>query len=108
MSAGWIPSESSEERSVPSLSLCLGDATFMLNLCRPVSKPTLSIMAPGLPYGPDGKESACNAGDLGSVPGSGRSPAEGDDYSLLYSYLDNPMARGAWWATVHGVAKSRT
>ena len=62
----------------------------------------------GFVGGLGGKESACSAGDLGSVPGSGRSSAEGDDYSLLYSYLDNPMARGAWWATVHGVAKSRT
>ena len=108
MSAGWIPSERGEERCVPSLSLWLVDATFMLTLCRPVSKSTLFIMAPGLPYGLDGKESACNAGDLGSLPGSGRSPAEGDDYSLLCSYLESPTARGAWWATVHGFAKSRT
>ena len=50
----------------------------------------------------------CNAGDLGSIPGSGRSPGEGNGNPLQYSCLENPMDRGAWWATVHGVAKSRT
>ena len=52
--------------------------------------------------------SACNAGDPGSIPGSGRSPGEGNGNPLQYSCLENPMARGAWWATVHGVAKSQT
>ena len=61
----------------------------------------------GLPGGSDGKESTCNLGDLGSVPGSGRSPGEGNGNPLQYSCLENPMDR-AWWATVHGVAKSRT
>ena len=56
----------------------------------------------------DGKESACNAGDLGSIPGSGRSPREGNGNPLQYSCLENPMFRGAWQATVHGVAKSQT
>ena len=56
----------------------------------------------------DGKASAYNAGDLGSIPGSGRSPGEGNGNLLQYSCLENPMDRGAWWATVHGVAKSRT
>ena len=60
-----------------------------------------------LPCGSDGKESACNAGDLGSVPGLGRSPGEGKGYPLQYSCLVNPMDGGAWWAAVHGVAKSR-
>ena len=54
------------------------------------------------------KVSACNAGDLGSIPGSRRSPGEGNGNPLQYSCLENPMDRGAWWATVHGVAKSRT
>ena len=58
--------------------------------------------------GLDSKESACNAGDPGSIPGSGRSPGEGNDNPLPYSCLGNPMDRGAWWATVHEVAKSRT
>ena len=55
-----------------------------------------------------GKESTCSAGDLGSIPGSGRSPGEGNGYPLQYSCLENPMDRGAWWATVHGAAKGRT
>ena len=54
------------------------------------------------------KESACNAGDLGSIPGSGRSPGEGNGNPLQYSCLENSMDGGAWWATVHGVAKSQT
>ena len=56
----------------------------------------------------DGKESAFNVGDLGSLPGSGRSPVEGNGTPLQYSCLENPMDRGAWWATVHGVSKSQT
>ena len=54
------------------------------------------------------KESACNARDPGSIPGSERSPAEGNGYPLQYSCLGNPMDRGAWWTAVHGVAKSWT
>ena len=60
------------------------------------------------PGGSDGKASACNVGDLGSVPGSGRSPGEGNGNPLQYSCLENPMDREAWRASVHGVAKSRT
>ena len=52
--------------------------------------------------------SACNVGDLGSIPGSGRSPGEGNGNPLQYSFLENPMDGGAWWATVHWVAKSQT
>ena len=59
----------------------------------------------GFPGGLDSKESACNAGDLGSVPSSGRSPGEGNGYPIQYSCLENPMDRGAWRATVRGVAK---
>ena len=55
-----------------------------------------------------GKSSSCNAGDLGSIPGLGRSPGEGNGNTLQYSCLENPMDRGAWWATVHGVSKSQT
>ena len=61
-----------------------------------------------LPGGSEVKASACNAGDLGLIPGLGRSPGEGNGNPLQYSCLENPMDRGAWWATVHGVAKSRT
>ena len=60
----------------------------------------------GFPGGSDSRESACNAGDLGSTPGSGRSPGEGNGNPLQYSCLENSMDRGAWRATVHGVAKS--
>ena len=51
---------------------------------------------------------ACNAGDLGSIPGSERSPGEGNGNPLQYSCLENPMDRGAWWDAVRGVTKSRT
>ena len=61
----------------------------------------------GSPGGSDGKESACNAGDPGSIPGWGRSPGEGNGYPLQYSSLENPMDTGAWQAIVHGAAKSR-
>ena len=60
----------------------------------------------GIPSGSDGKASACNAGDLCSIPQSGRCPGEGHSNPLQYSYLENPIDRGAWWATVHGDAKS--
>ena len=55
-----------------------------------------------------GKASAYNVGDLGSIPGLGRSPGEGNGNLLQYSCLEKPMDGGAWWAIVHGVAKSRT
>ena len=60
----------------------------------------------GFPGGQQSKESACNAGDLGLIPGLGRSPREGNGYLLQYSCLENSIEKGAWWATVHGVAKS--
>ena len=53
------------------------------------------------------KESACSAGDPGSIPGWERSPEEGNGNPLQYSCLENPMDRGAWWATVHGIARVR-
>ena len=62
----------------------------------------------GLPRGLSGKEYACNAGDPGLIPGSGRSPGEGNGNPLQYSCLENPMDRGAWQATVHGVTNSWT
>ena len=61
----------------------------------------------GFPCGSAGKEFACYAGDLGSIPGLGRSHGEGKMYPLQYSYLDSPMDRGAWWTTVHGVTRVR-
>ena len=62
----------------------------------------------GFPGGSDGKESACNAGDLGSVPGLERSPGGWHSNLLQYSSLENSMDRGAWWTTVHRVTKSWT
>ena len=58
--------------------------------------------------GSEVKASACNGEDMGLIPGSGRCPGEGNGNPLQYSCLENPMDGGAWWATVHGVAKSRT
>ena len=59
----------------------------------------------GLSYGSGSKKSACNVGDLGLIPGLGRSPGEGNSNPFQYSCLENLMDRGAWWATVHAVAK---
>ena len=61
----------------------------------------------GFPCSSVGQESACSAGNLGSIPGLGRSPGEGNGYPLQYPCLENLMDRGAWWAAVHGVTKSR-
>ena len=62
----------------------------------------------GFPGGSDGNESACNARDLGSIPGLGRSPGGGQGNPLQYSCLENPLDRGAWRATVHRVTQSWT
>ena len=67
-----------------------------------------SYIALGLPVSSEVKASASNAGDLGLISGLGRSSGEGNGNPLQYSCLENPMDRGAWWATFHGVAKSRT
>ena len=66
------------------------------------------LMYEDYPGGLDGKESACNAGGPGSIPGTGRSPGEGNGYPLQYSCLENSTERGARWATVHGVSESDT
>ena len=75
-----------------------------------IELPIIRIVAGiiGFPGGSEDKASACNAGDSGSIPGLGRSPGEGNDNPLQYSCLENPMERGAWKATVHGVLKSQT
>ena len=62
----------------------------------------------GFPGGSDGKESGCNAGDLGLRPGSPRFPGEENGNPLQYSFLGNPMNRGPWQATVHGVTECQT
>ena len=61
-------------------------------------------MITSFPGGSDSKESTCSMGNLGSIPGLGRSPGGGHGNPLQYSYLENPMDRGAWKATVHGIA----
>ena len=63
---------------------------------------------PIFPGGSVSKESACNAGDLGSIPGSGRDPGEGNGNPLQYSCLENSMDKGAWWTTVHVLTQSQT
>ena len=63
-------------------------------------------VAMGFPDSSDSKESACSAADLGSIPGSGRFPEEGNGSPLQYSCLENPIDRGAWQGTVHEVTKS--
>ena len=73
-----------------------------------IKRGNLGTSAMGFPRGSDSRESACNAGDLGSTPGSGRSPGEGNGYPLQDSCLENPTDRGAWRAIVHGVTKIRT
>ena len=60
------------------------------------------------PYDSDNKESACNVGDPGSIPGLGRSPGEGNGNLLQYSRLENPMDKWAWQATVHGITELDT
>ena len=67
-----------------------------------------SVNITGFPCGSDRKESACSVGDLDLVPGSGRSPGEGNGYPLQYSCLENSLDRGDWWAVVHGITKSQT
>ena len=90
----WVAISFSRESSLPSDQNCDSHTgRWILN---------------HFPGGLDGKASAYDAGDLGSVPGLGRSPGEGNGNPLQYSCLENPMDQGVWWATVHGVAKSQT
>ena len=70
----------------------------------PYNELPLLIDCTGFPGGSDSKESACNAGDPGVIPGLGRPPGEGNNYPLEYSCLENSMERGDWWATVHRVS----
>ena len=74
----------------------------------PITSFLIVLKKKGFPGGSVTENSSTNAGDVGSISGSGRSLAEGNGYPLQYSCLENPMNRGAWWATVHRVAKSQT
>ena len=95
--------QSSDYKIIYSCST-LGASIFFSICCLPPS----SRETVGFPGGSEVKVPASNAGNLGSIPGSGRSPREGNGNPLQYSCLENPMDGGAWWATVHGVTKSRT
>ena len=77
------------------------------NMVTIVDNTVLLKFAYNFPCGSDGKESACNAGDLGLISGLGRSPGEGTGYPLQYSYLENSMDRRGWRATIQAVAKNR-
>ena len=91
--------------SDPSGKACLpqADSTSIQMVYTPVFASTRE--AEGFPGGSDSKVSACNAGDLGSIPELGRSPGEGNGYPLQYSCLENSLDRGAWWAIVHGLQR---
>ena len=67
-----------------------------------------TLLLLGFPGGSDGKESACKAEEMGSIPGSGSSSGEGNGYPVQYFCVKNPMDKGAWRAIVHGVLKSQT
>ena len=83
---------------MPDTVLSALDAlTHLMTLCNRMDFPGCS----------DGKESACKAGDPGLIPGSGRSPGDRNGHPVQYVCLGHPMDRGAWWAIVHGVTKSR-
>ena len=107
-----------------SKELSLTNGSCLKKLCPPISPPHRSnvkqitdwytvqkdspLVLVGFPGGSDGKESTCNAGDLGSIPGLGRAPGEENRNPLQYSCLENPMDRGVWQATVHGVTNNQT
>ena len=87
--------------------LSFGHAACRILVPQPRIEPRPSAVR-GFPGGSNGKESAFNAGDLSSIPGSGRFPGEGKGCPLQYSCLENSMDRGAWQVAVHEVARSRT
>ena len=107
---GKTPGFHCGEAQVPSLvwelRFCMPQGTALNT--PPPPKLELILQCFGFPAGLDCKESACNAGDPGLIPGSGRSPGEGHGNPLQYSCLENCMERGAWWFTVHGVEKCWT
>ena len=96
-----VKSESEVAQSCPAQLLSV-------QFSRSVVSGSVALLKEDFPGGSDGKATAYNAGDLGSIPGSGRSPGEGNGNPLQYSCLENPMDGVAWWATVHGVVKSWT
>ena len=116
------PTQTMLKNSTRPLSIDLGKLPWSSELSKErIAPPVFSLHAThfddliyykqckttGFPGGSDGKESACNVGDPDLIPGSGRSPGEGNGNPLQYSCSESIMDRGAWWATVHGVAKSQ-
>ena len=104
----FLPGESHRQKSLVDYSPrshTESDTTEQLTHTHTHTHTHTLIIFPG---GSAGKESACNAGDPGLIPGLGRSPGAGNGNPLQYSCLENPMDREARWAIVHGVAKSRT
>ena len=104
---------SSKKKIKPSVFLLFGDYIFkmLIHVLRAlfhIQRFLFFSTQLGFPGGSDSKESTCNAGDPVSIPGLRRSPVEGNGNPLLYSCLESPMDRGAWWDTVYGVTKSWT
>ena len=95
-------------RSVVSDSLRPHESQHARPPCRSVVSGSVALLKEDFPGGSDGKATAYNAGDLGSIPGSGSSPGDANGSPLQYSCLENLMDRGVWWATVHKVAQSQT
>ena len=95
-------SEIGNNLKIAFLSLCMINS-LLLNL-----GPKREFSYLSFPGGSDGKVPACKVGDPGLIPGSGRSPGEGNGHPLQYSCLENSMDGGAWWPTVQGVTKSQT
>ena len=106
--AGNSPSASVEDRRIGSRNPYRYQVLQMLKSLIENGIITAHNLYTSFPGGTDGKKSACNARDPGSICGSRRSPGEGHGNPLQYSCLENPMDRGAWWTTVHEVSKSWT
>ena len=101
LQADFLPSEPPGKPLLTSLNPEKEDCYKQQYLQNPSSASTK-----GFPAGLDGKQPACNAGDLGAIPGSGRFPREGNGSPLQYSCQENFMDKGTWRATVHGITKS--
>ena len=111
----WLVDGPMSSHDLIPMYVCILIATFLkdtshINLGLPTCMTSFyfSHCFKGFSGGSDSEEFTCNAGDLGLIPGSRRSPGEGNGYPLQYSCLENPMDRGAWWAIGHGVTKSGT
>ena len=110
---GRTPVDGKKSINPLSLNNLEGDC-YTLNICVSPSNSYVEVLTPSMlvlgggsfPGGSDGEEPAYNAGDLGLIPGSGRSPGEGNGNRLQYSCLGNTWDRGARWATIHEVTKA--